>query len=74
MFVPIRSRHFRFTPRDKGVMSTCRWQDDRVAAIATMVTAMPDHRRCGTARRLAASRDSVIRALFPEVGSRSAEL
>jgi len=32
MFVPNRSRHS---------------QDDRVAAMVTMVTAMPDHRRCG---------------------------
>jgi len=58
LFVPNRSRQFWVTPRDKGVMSTCRWhgtlcwQDDSVAAMVTMVTAMPDHRRCGTALRL----------------------
>jgi len=55
LFVPNRSRHFRVTPRDKGVIGagtgTLCWQDDRGAAMVTMVTALPDHRRCGTALR-----------------------
>jgi len=56
VFVPKRSRHFRVTPRDKGVMSTYRWHGDALLAgrsrRRTKVTAMPDHRRCGTALRL----------------------
>jgi len=32
VFVPNRSRHFRVTPRDKGVMSTCRWHRDALMA------------------------------------------
>jgi len=28
---------------------TCRWHGDALLAMVTMVTAMPDHRRCGTA-------------------------
>jgi len=32
MFVPNRSRHFRVTPRDKGVMSTCRRHGDFMMA------------------------------------------
>jgi len=32
VFVPNRSRHFRVTPRDKGVMSTCRWHGDALLA------------------------------------------
>jgi len=32
LFVPYRSRHFRVTPRDKGVMSTCRWHGDALMA------------------------------------------
>jgi len=30
--VPNRSRHFRVTPWDKGVMSTCRWHGDALLA------------------------------------------
>jgi len=32
VFVPNRSRHFRVTPRDKRVMSTCRWHGDALLA------------------------------------------
>jgi len=32
MFVPNQSRHFWVTPRDKGVMSTCRWHGDALMA------------------------------------------
>jgi len=32
MSVPNRSRHFRVSPRDKGVMSTCRWPWDALLA------------------------------------------
>jgi len=33
-------------------LGTLCWQDDRVAATVTMVTAMPDHRRCWAMLRL----------------------
>jgi len=47
--------------------------------MVTMVTAMPYHRRCGNCAKveltwLAASEDSVLRALFPEIGSRTTEI
>jgi len=32
LFVHYRSRHFRVTPRDKGVMSTFRWHGDALLA------------------------------------------
>jgi len=32
MVVPNRSRHFWVTSRDKGVMSTCRWNGDALLA------------------------------------------
>jgi len=72
MFVPNRSRHFRVTPRDKGVMSTCRWHAGTLCCGNDgYCDAGPQAmRNCA----LAASGDSVLRGLFPEVGSRTAEL
>jgi len=85
MFVPNRSRHFRVTPRDKGVMSTCRWHGDAFLAGRSRrgngndgyCDAGPQAmRNCAEVELtwLAASGDSVLRALFPEVGDRTAEL
>jgi len=85
MFVPNRRRHFRFTPRDKGVMSTCRWHGDALLAGRSRrgngndgyCDAGPQTMRtCAEVELtwLAASAYSVLRALFPEVGSRTAEL
>jgi len=85
LFVPNRSRHFRVTPRDKGVMSTCRWHGDALLAGRSRrgngnegyCDAGPQAMRScadGELTWSAASGDSVLRARFPEVGSRTAEL
>jgi len=83
LFVPNRSRHFRVTPRDKSnehlSLARGRFAGRTIASrhVTNYCDAGPQALlSCadGELTWSAASGDSVLRARFPEVGSRTAEL